>query len=232
MQNMKEELGGIGKKMDDSISEIAKNIKEKTKETTKKVAKAVVKKTAQGTAKVVSKVAISVGKTIEQKVKNYSDKVKRGIGIKKEMTPGQKTGAVIEKVVDGIVKGINILAQKLEDKQAKRFASPQELKIEGYELLIGEGIDKAVSIDRATRCKEFVNKLKDKKVLPYQLKDIRTEIINDAIRGACSNFYSLLNYLKNKGGIETKAEIDFLKKEIKIVKQKIMEEEDGTGNKS
>ena len=226
---MKEELGGIGKKMDDSISEIAKNIKEKTKEATKKVAKVIVKKTAQGTAKAASKMAFSVEKTIEQKGKDYLEKVKRDIGIKKEMTPGQKTGAVVGKMVDNVVKGINILAKKLEDRQAKRFASPQELKIEGYGSLIGEGIDKAVSIDRATRCKEFINKLKDKKILPYQLKDIRTEIINDAIRGACSNFYSLLNYLKNKGGIETKAEIDFLKKEIKIVKQKIMEEEDGTG---
>lgn len=228
MQNMKEGLGGIGKKIDDSISEIAKNVKVRTKEATKKVAKAVVKKTARSTAKVATKVAMSVGKTIEQKMKYYSEKVKKDIGIKNEMTPGQKTGVVVGRVVDGIVKGINVLAQKLEDKQAKRFASPQELKIEGYELLIGEGIDRAVSVDRAARCKEFVKKLKDKSVLPYQLKDIRTEIINDTISGACSNFFSLLNYLKNKGGIETKAEIDFLKREIKIVKQKIMEDENET----
>ena len=177
--------------------------------------------------------AIKVGKTIEQKMKDYSEKVKKDIGIKKEMTPGQKAGVVVEKFVDTIAKGMGKIAEKLDENRAKRFATPQELRVEGFDLLMGEGLDKAITIQRAVRCKEFVTNLKrDKKVLPYQLKDVREEILKDIIGGACTNFNSLLNYLKNVKTVETRAEIDYLKKEIQIIRQKIMEEEEnGTGNK-
>lgn len=227
---MKDTLRGVGKKIDESISVVASNVKEKTKEATKSMAKAAVKKTAKG----ATKVAMSVGKTIEQKMKDYSERVKNDIGIKKEMTPGQKAGVVVEKVVDTIAKGIGKLAEKIDEKQAKRFATPQELRVEGFDVLIGEGLDKAISIQRAVKSKEFAISLRsNKKKLPYQLKDMREEILKDILRGACINFISLLNYLKNIKTAETRAEIDYLKKEIQIIKQKIIEEEEnGTENQN
>lgn len=225
MEKMKEKLGDVGKKIDDSLSNLTNNVKEKTKEATKSMAKAAVR----GTAKGATKVAMSVGKGIENKVKQYSEKVKRDIGIKKEMTPGQKAGVVVEKFVDTVAKGLGKLAERMEENQAKRFASPHELKVEGFDVLIGEGLDSAVSLERAERCKSFIATLKsDRKVLPYQLKDMRDEILKDIIRGACSNFHSLLSYLKNRKTAETRAEIDYLKREIQIIKEKMVEEEDGT----
>ena len=226
MEKIKERLGDMGKKIDDSLSEFTNNVKEKTKDATKSMAKAAVK----GTAKGATKIAMSVGKGIENKVKLYSEKVKRDIGIKKEMTPGQKAGVVVEKFIDTVAKGLGKFAERMEESQAKRFASPHELKIEGFDVLIGEGLDSAVSLERAGRCKSFVEPLKsDRKRLPYQLKDMRDEILKDVIRGACSNFHSLLNYLKNRKTVETRAEIDYLKREIQIIKEKMLEEEDGTG---
>lgn len=229
---IKDKLRGVGKIIDDSFAKVTGSIKEKSKEATKSMAKAAAKKTAQGAAKIVE----TIGTNVENKMKEYSEKIKSDIGIKREMTPGQKagvvTGFVVQKTVDTIAKGINKLAEKMDERQAKRFATPQELRMEGHDILIGEGLDKAITIDRAERCKLFIKKLKDKKVLPYQLKDIRTELINDAIRGANTSFQGLLNYLKTKKGLETEsiAEVNFIKKQIDVVKKKKMEEENGTGD--
>lgn len=227
MEKIKDKLGNVGKRIDESLSDLTDVVKEKTKEATKSMAKAAAKKTARGAVNV----ATSVGKGIENRVKQYSEKIRKDIGIKKEMTPGQKAGIVVERAVDMLASGLKRISERMEESQAKRFATSQELKIEGYNILIGEGLDKAISVDRVARCKMFIEKIKDKSVLPYQLKDIRAELINDSIRGACTNFVGLLNYLKNKHGLETQAEIEFLKKQISIVKQKMMEEEEyGTGN--
>lgn len=227
MNNMKNKFGDVGKKIDESISDVAASVKEKTKEITKSIAKKAVRKTGEG----ATKVAISIGKGIEGKAQEYTKKVKDSMGLKEGMTPGQKAGVVVERTVDMLVRGLDLISKKLEEKQAVKFASPNELKIKGFDALIGEGIKKAITIERASKCRIFVETLQsNRKLLPHQLKDMREEILNDTIKGGCTSLKSLLNYLMVKEGVKTKAEIDYLNREIKIIEQKIKEEENGTGN--
>lgn len=223
MVKMQKKLEGLGKKIDDSLT----GVKEKSKEAGKAVAKAAVRKSVQGAASV----AMSVGKGVEAQVRNYSKKAKAEMGIREGMTAGEKTGAVVGKVVDFIGVGIGKIADKLEEKQSKRFANPTELKVEGYDVLIGENLNSAIGVNRAARCKEFVKQMQaDKKTLPYQLKDMRKAILSDIIISASTDFEELLYHLKNREDLLTKAEINYLTKEIKIIEQKIKGEGIGTKN--
>ena len=225
MEKTKDKLEEIGKKIDDSIY----SAKEKSKRATKSIAGTIAKKSAAGLIKATEVIGRSVG----NQVKAYSTQIKKDIGIKDEMTPGQKAGVVIEKLVDFVGKGVNKVAEKIEEGQAKKFATIRELKVEGYDCLIGQDAKGAIPVGRAVKCKEYVKKLQsDKKVLPYQLKDVRKEILDDVIKSASTNVYELLNYLTNRKSAETRAEIDYLKKEIDVVKQKLREEKDDTKNES
>ena len=217
MEKTKDKLEEVGKKIDDSIY----SVKEKSKRAAKLIAGTIVKKSAIGLIKATE----AIGKGVGNQVKAYSTKIKSDIGIKDEMTPGQKAGVIVEKFVDFVGKGVSKVAEKIEEGQAKRFATAQELKVEGYGCLIGENIKGAIPVGRAINCKEYVKKLQsDKKALPYQLKDVRKEILDDVIKGASTNVHELLNYLTNIKSAGTRAEIDYLNKEINIVKQKLKED--------
>lgn len=205
---MKDKLGKIGKGIDKSIKEKENLGVRIAKETTKKVLDS------------TATMATNIGKNIEEKIRGGTKKLKEGLKIKNDMTVGQKTGKVVEKIVDLIGEGVETVAKKISESQAEKFATVEDLKTKiDPTLLIGQERG-AITKDRAEACKLFLSQVvQDKESLPYKLKDMRKTIIKDVIISASANWDELLEFLLDKDVPESRAAIDFLEKEIKIVKE-------------
>lgn len=208
---MKDYMKNLGKEIDKAMV----GAKEKGKEAAKSAAKAAAKKAATGAVNTTK----AIGNGIQSQIKSGAESIKEKLEIKDEMTAGEKVGKVVEKTVNGIGTVLGKLSDKIKEHEAKKFASPAELRVQGYDILIGEDIG-AVTTGRATACRAFFQILqKDKKHLPYKLKDYRKQILEEVIRSASVTTDELLQYLLNKDIPEALAAIKFLEKEIEIVKK-------------
>ena len=205
---MKDKLGKIGKNLDESIQN-------KTS-----IGVEIAKKTAKNVAIGAASVVTNVGKTIEEKAKKGKQDIKDGLEIKDDMTTGQKAGKVMEKFVDFVDKKIQDVTQKMSESQADKFATIEDMKTKiNPDILIGQEKG-AVTKERVNGCKDFLARIvKNKVALPYKLKDLRKTIINDIIISASTNWNELLKFLLDKEVPESTAAINFLEKEIKIVKE-------------
>lgn len=170
--------------------------------------------------------------SIEEQIKKRGDKIKTKLEIKDDMSIGQKMGKVMGKITEksvdilavGIKKGMKTIEKKMDETQSAKFASPAQLKMDNFEELIGENKNGGITAEKAETCKYFVKMLK-RKLSPR--KETTKEIVKDAIKSASVNPDELLNYLKNEKTVNTKAEVEYINKEIRVLVEKFVVKKGG-----
>ncbi len=202
-KSMKKKLGKVGKDLDDSI----KKTTNKATSVASKAAKYAGRKVAEGAKDTLEMAGAVIGDKIEQ----GSNKIKEKLDIESGMSAGEKAGKVVEKIVDLLALGAKKIGEKIDEKQSSKFASPVQLKVNGFDELIGEARENAVGAERAEQCREFIKEIKKKFV---SKKEIRNELVRDVIQSASINSDDLYDYLKCGKTATTKAGVDYINREI------------------